>query len=71
MKKQVTVQLTVIIGIEVDVQDDETLTEAVEYITQDMDYSFTAEESGNGRITHTEILEEEIIETTDMTKELR
>jgi len=66
MKKQVTVQLTVMLDIEVDVKEGQELKEAVDQITQDMDYSFTEDEQANGRIIHSEILEEEIVSETDI-----
>ena len=66
MKKQVTVELTVMLDIEVDVQEGETLQEAVDSITQDMDYQFTEDEQANGSIYHSEILEEEIVSETDI-----
>jgi len=66
MKKQVTVQLTVMLDIEVDVKEGQELKEAVDQITQDMDYSFTEDESASGRIHHTEIIEEEIVSETDI-----
>jgi hypothetical protein len=66
MKKQVTIQLKVMLDIEVDVKQGETLQEAVDSITQDMDYSFTECEQADGSIINTEIVAEEIITETDI-----
>jgi len=66
MKKQVTVMLEVAITIEVDVQEDETTQEAVESITQDMDYQFTECEQANGTIVSTEIIGETIGAVTNI-----
>jgi hypothetical protein len=65
MKKQVTVQLKVMLDIAVDVPEGESLQDAVDSILQNMDYTFAEDEQACGYIINTEILEEEIVSETD------
>ena len=66
MKKQVTVQLTVMLDMEIDIDKEQSLEDEVHSVIANLDYEFKEFGDEEGRVFHTEIIEDEIVLTTDI-----